>query len=169
MAEATLQKSFLLKKEAHQPEWFVVDGDNQIVGRLASAIAMVLMGKHKPTYTPHVACGDVVVVTNCERVRFSGTPARHDQIPYFTSKTDKKTYKYHTMYPGGLRKVAAEKYLKERPEVILQEAVRRMLPKNKLGSIMLKRLKLVVGGEHEYQAQQPQPFPMSLIKTVKTK
>ena len=168
MAQATLQKSFLLKKEEHNPGWYHVDGDGQIVGRLAVAIATVLMGKHKPTYTPHVASGDFVVVTNCERVRFSGSPARHNKIPYYTTKTDKKVYAYHTMYPGGRREVTAEKYLIERPEVILQEAVRRMLPKNKLGTVMLKRLKLVVGSDHEYQAQQPQPFPMDLIKTAKS-
>ncbi len=167
MAASALQKSFLLKKETHQPVWYHVDGESQIVGRLAVAIATVLMGKHKPTYTPHVASGDFVVVTNCDKVRFTGNPVRHNKIPGFTSKADKKTYVYHTMWPGGRREISAEKYFLERPDYILQEAVRRMLPKNKLGSVMLKRLKLVAGPGHNFQAQQPQEFPMHLIKVAK--
>lgn len=139
--------------------WFVVDGDNQIVGRLATKIATVLMGKHKPTYTPHILSGDVVVVVNAERVRFTGQPGRHDTHPYFTAKMDQRTYASYSGYPSGLKVKTASDLLARAPERILQEAVRRMLPKNKLGRQMLKNLKLYIGSDHPHQAQQPAAFP----------
>ena len=154
--------SYLMKKEDVRPEWYIADADGQIVGRLAAKIAMILMGKHKPTYTPHVACGDFVVVVNVEKVRFSGKPLSHRKHPYFTTKMAQKTYDKYTGYPSGLRFVPAAEVWEKHPERILREAVRRMLPKNKLRATMLKRLKLYVGPQHPHQAQQPLDLPEHL-------
>ena len=135
-----------------EQKWFVVDATDQVVGRLASEIAVILMGKHKPTYTPHVDTGDFVIVTNVEKVVFTG------------KKWDQKRYTWYTGYPG-LRAETAGKRLERRPELILRDAIRRMLPKNKLATQMLSKLKLYVGPEHPHQAQQPQPLE---IKTKKS-
>ncbi|MBX3443374.1 MAG: 50S ribosomal protein L13 [Planctomyces sp.] len=145
-------------------QWLVVDAEGQIVGRLATKIATILMGKHKPTYTPHVECGDGVIVVNCEKVRFSGKPLANSESPYFSSKMLTKEYEYYTGYPSGQRFVKAHEYLKRRPDHILREAVRRMLPKNKLGRHMLSRLKLYKGPNHPHQAQLPQDCPDVLLK-----
>jgi large subunit ribosomal protein L13 len=126
-----------------QPQWWHVDATDKVVGRLASDIAMILMGKHKPTYTPHVDTGDFVVVTNCEKVVLTGRKWQQKEYTWFTGYTGLKTEK-------------AEHRLQRRPELILQEAVRRMLPKSKLGRQMLTKLKLYAGAEHPHQAQQPQ-------------
>lgn len=150
------------KEEVCNPAWFVVDGDGHIVGRLATQIAMVLMGKHKPGYTPHVNDGDFVIVTNVERVRFTGGAMEHADVPYMSTKMSRKIYERYTGYPGGRRVRSAVELWQHRPEQILHEAIRRMLPKNKLGSQMLKRLRLVVGPEHNHQSQLPKPFPAHL-------
>lgn len=155
----TVQRTFVAKAETVSPEWFVVDGDNEIVGRLAARIATVLMGKHKPIYTPHVDTGDFVVVLNCDKVRFSGKPVADADNPYFTKKTMVKEYDHWTGYPGGRRVETAADLLTRKPEKVLSEAVRRMLPKNKLGRKMLSKLKLYAGTEHPHQAQNPQAFP----------
>lgn len=155
------------KEDVHDREWFLIDGDNQIVGRLATKIATVLMGKHKAGYTPHVDTGDCVIVVNCERVRFSGKAVRHDEIPYLTSKMEKKEYDSYSGFPSGRRVRSGVEVWEQRPEMILREAVRRMLPKNKLGRHMLKKLRLVTGGQHPYQAQQPKPFPAHLLPAAK--
>ena len=139
-----LQRTTQIKPAEVEPKWLHVDGTDQVVGRLATKIAMVLMGKHKPTYTPHVDTGDFVVVTNCDKVRFTG------------KKWDQKQYTWYTGYPRQ-RAIAAGDRLERRPELILREAVRRMLPKNKLASKMLAKLKLYPGAEHPHQAQQPEP------------
>lgn len=158
-----LQKSFLAKKETVQPEWYVIDGDAQIVGRLATQIAEVLMGKHKPGYTPHVDTGDFVIVTNVERVCFTGKALKHAKHPYFTKKMEQKEYQQYSGYAAGQKILSAAVVYERFPERILKEAVRRMLPKNKLAKHMLDKLKLVVGPEHPHQAQQPKPFPAHLI------
>lgn len=157
-----MSKSFMAKKEAVRPDWFVVDGDKQIVGRLATRLATVLMGKHKPTYTPHVDTGDFVVVVNADKVRFSGQPLAHDSHPYFTNKMLTRTYERYTGYPSGRVVETAADLLEKKPEKILQEAVRRMLPKNKLGRQMLKKLKLYAGPSHPHQAQEPVELPSHL-------
>jgi len=126
-----------------EQKWIHVDATDIIVGRLASDIATILMGKHRPIYTPHVDCGDFVIVTNVEKVALSG------------NKWREKKYTWYTGYPGQ-RSVTAEKRLEKRPEMILREAVRRMLPKNKLGRKMLSKLKLFVGPDHPHQAQNPE-------------
>jgi large subunit ribosomal protein L13 len=136
-------KTYVAKPGSLTPDWWHVDASGQTVGRLASAVAVILMGKHKPTYTPHVDTGDFVVVTQCEKVVLSG------------KKWQQKQYTRYTGYTG-LKSETAEHRLKRRPELILREAVRRMLPKSKLGRQMLTKLKLYSGPDHPHQAQRPQ-------------
>ena len=157
------QRTTMVTKEAAQPNWLVLDAEGMIVGRLATAIATALMGKHKASYTPHVNCGDVVIVLNADKVRFSGKEGRHPKHPYYTNKMEMRTYERYSGYPSGRKVTTAAKLLDHKPEMILHEAVRRMLPKNKLGRQMLKNLRLVCGTEHEHQAQQPRPFPQHLL------
>jgi large subunit ribosomal protein L13 len=140
--------TYMAKPGAVEQKWLLVDATDKIVGRLASEIAVILMGKHRPTYTPHVDTGDFVVVVNCEKVRFTG------------KKWDQKTYAWYTGYPGQKTIKAADR-LEKRPEMILQDAVRRMLPKNKLGTAMLSKLKLYVGPSHPHQAQSPEPTELA--------
>lgn len=157
-------KTYMAKASTVDHKWFVADADNQIVGRLATKIATVLMGKHKPTYTPHVDTGDYVIVVNCDRVKFSGKELAHDSHPYFSQKMLKKGYASYSGYPSGLKVVTAEKKLERGQSTqVLSEAVRRMLPKNKLGRQMLKKLKLFAGPTHEHQSQQPQEMPAYLL------
>ncbi len=158
-----LQKTYMAKPQDAQPKWYVLDADGQIVGRLATQLATVLMGKHKSTYTPHIDTGDYVIVLNAEKVRFSGKELAHPTHPYFTKKMLNKTYERYTGYPSGRRITTAATILERKPEMILREAVRRMLPKNKLGRKMLKKLKLCTGSEHQHQAQKPEPFPDHLL------
>jgi large subunit ribosomal protein L13 len=127
-----------------KPKWWVVDATDKVVGRLASDIAVVLMGKHRPTYTPHVDTGDFVIVTNAEKVKFTGR------------KWEQKRYTWYTGYPG-LRAETAARRLEDHPDRVLYDAVRRMLPKNRLGRKMLSKLKVIVGPDHPHQAQQPEP------------
>ena len=143
--EVVAQRSYVAKPGEIDAQWHVVDGEGAVVGRLASQIAMILMGKHRPTYTPHVDTGDYVIVTNVEKVAFSG------------NKWEDKTYTRYTGYPGQKSETAAS-LRKRLPERVLREAVRRMLPKNKLGRKMLAKLKTYVGPDHPHQAQQPQPL-----------
>jgi large subunit ribosomal protein L13 len=140
--------TYMAKPGAVEQKWLLVDATDKIVGRLASEIAVILMGKHRPTYTPHVDTGDFVVVVNCEKVRFTG------------KKWDQKTYAWYTGYPGQKTIKAADR-LEKRPELILQEAVRRMLPKSKLGAAMLTKLKLYTGANHPHQAQSPEPTELA--------
>ena len=136
-------KSYMAKPGELTPKWWHVDATDKIVGRLASDIAVILMGKHRPTYTPHVDTGDFIVVTNAEKVQFTG------------KKWSQKKYTWYTGWPGQ-RSETAEKRLEKKPEEILREAVRRMLPKNRLGRQMLDKLKVYAGTEHPHQAQQPE-------------
>lgn len=144
-------KTYMAKPAEVEQKWWLVDANEKVVGRLASDIAMVLMGKHRPTYTPHVDNGDFVVVINAEKVVFTG------------NKWDQKTYAYYTGYPGQKIDTAAD-IREQHPERILSEAVRRMLPKNKLGRRMLDKLKIYAGGEHPHQAQQPEAREMGVKK-----
>ena len=123
--------------------WYVIDAEGMVVGRLAAQIAPILMGKHRPTYTPHIDTGDYVIVTNVDKVVFTG------------QKWQQKSYQRYTGYPGGQREEAAWKLFERRPERILELAIQRMMPKNKIGRHMLAKLKLYVGPEHPHQAQQP--------------
>jgi large subunit ribosomal protein L13 len=139
-------KSYMAKKSEVPRRWFVVDAQGKILGRLASRIAMVLRGKNKPEFTPHLDTGDFVVVVNAEQVRLTG------------KKLDQKIYYRHSGYMGGLKDISARHLLKKKPEEILRHAVRGMLPKNSLGRHLLKKLKIYTGAEHPHQAQQPAPL-----------
>ena len=145
-------RTYMAKTNEVQRNWWHFDASDKVVGRLATEIAVLLMGKHRPTYTPHVDTGDFVVVTNVEKVKFSG------------NKWDQKRYTWYTGYPGQRSESAAERQEKK-PEMILEEAVRRMLPKNKLGRKMLSKLKIYVGPDHPHQAQQPQAREMGVKKS----
>jgi large subunit ribosomal protein L13 len=145
MMTPTTQKSPWLTKEAGeaQREWFVIDATGHTLGRLASRIAMVLRGKHKATYTPNVDMGDFVIVLNAGAVHLTGT------------KPDKKVYRHHTLYPGGIRTKIAKDVLATQPELAIREAVWGMLPKGPLGRRILKKLKIYRGAEHDHAAQKP--------------
>jgi large subunit ribosomal protein L13 len=137
-------KSFMAKKEQVEPRWLLVDADNAVLGRLASKVAMILMGKNKPTYTPHVDTGDYVVVVNAEKIKVSG------------KKADTKQYDYYTHFPGGHKFVSFEDMMAKKPERVFELAVRRMLPKTVLGRKMLKKLKVYRGPEHNHTSQKPE-------------
>jgi len=132
--------------ESVQHNWYVVDATNEKVGRLASKIAAVLRGKHKPSYTPHVDTGDYVIILNADKVRFTG------------NKIDQKVYLTYSGYPGGQKSTAAKELMEKKPHAILENAIRGMLPKTKLGRAMIKKLFLYTGDEHPHAAQKPQPF-----------
>lgn len=142
--QAKLQKTTLAKTAQVNPAWFVVDADNQILGRLAGKIATILMGKHKPQYTAHVDTGDFVIVTNCEKIRLTGR------------KAETKEYDRYTYHMSGRKVVSFARMIEQKPEKVITEAVRRMLPKSKLGRHMLSKLKVYRGQEHPHAAQQPQ-------------
>ncbi len=144
----TTQKSFWLTKEAGeaQREWYVVDLQGQTLGRAATKIAMVLRGKHKPTYTPNVDMGDFVVVINAGGVELTG------------SKADNKVYYRHTLYPGGLKRRLAKQVIADDAERAIRQAVWGMLPKGPLGRRIIKKLKIYQGAEHEHAAQKPRPL-----------
>ncbi len=139
-------KTTLEKEQTVQRDWYIVDASEQLVGRLATRIATILMGKHKPTYTPHLDCGDFVVVTHCEKVAFTG------------KKWRQKVYRRHTGHIGGLVTESAFSMREHHPDRVLQKAVQRMLPKTKLGRKMFKKLKIYSGSEHPHAAQEPKPL-----------
>ncbi|MGH7356188.1 MAG: 50S ribosomal protein L13 [Candidatus Rokuibacteriota bacterium] len=136
-------------------KWYLVDADGVVLGRLASRVATILRGKHKPTFTPHLDTGDHVVVVNADKVHLTGR-----------KRTD-KLYRWHTGYIGGLREVTAETMLKTHPERVVEWAVQGMLPKNRLGKAMAKKLKVYRGAEHPHAAQQPGPLPEALAPRVR--
>lgn len=139
-----MKKTTMRKPGESAAKWVVVDAAEQVVGRMASQIAMRLMGKHRPDYTPSFDCGDGVVVVNCEKVVFTG------------AKWDKKVYRRHSGYIGGLKELSARKVLSSHPDRIVYMAVKRMLPKGKLGEKMIKKLKIYAGPEHPHAAQNPE-------------
>lgn len=136
-------KTYTPKPEDIQREWFVVDAKDQTLGRLASQIAHILRGKHKPMFSPHMDVGDYIIVINCEKIRVTG------------KKLEEKMYYRHSGYPGGLRSVTLRQQLDKFPERVIQAAVRGMLPKNRLGRQMIKKLKIYAGESHPHEAQQP--------------
>jgi len=139
-------KTVSAKKESISQEWFVVDATNKTLGRLSTAIANRLRGKHKPEYTPHVDTGDYIVVVNAEKVRVTGN-----------KKTD-KIYHHHTGYPGGIKSITFDKLIDKAPEQVIEKAVKGMMPKNKLSRSMLNKLKIYAGSAHPHSAQQPMPL-----------
>lgn len=134
-----------------QRNWYVVDGTNQTVGRMCSRIAAVLRGKNKAYYTPHVDCGDYVIVINAEKIKFTG------------NKMEEKEYQNYSGYPGGQKIALAKDLIKRRPEVIIERAVKGMLPKNRLGRKMVKKLFVYAGAEHQHGAQKPQELTFSKL------
>ncbi len=138
----------MAKKEEVQHDWWVVDADGLTLGRMASKIATILMGKHKPIYTPHVDTGDYVIVLNADKITVSG------------KKAETKEYDYYTRYPGGHKYVSFADMMERKPEKVIEMAVRRMLPKSKLGGYMLDKLKVYRGSEHSHVAQQPKTLEM---------
>ena len=143
------QKSSLARKGRVNPSWFVVDADSQILGRMAGKIATILMGKHKSEYTPHVDTGDFVIVTNCEKIRLTGR------------KAQTKEYAHYTYYMGGRKVIPFSRMIESKPEKVITEAVRRMLPKTKMGRQMLSKLKVYRGEDHPHAAQQPQTLELN--------
>jgi large subunit ribosomal protein L13 len=141
-------RTFTAKEAEIERGWYLIDAEGQTLGRLASRIAPILKGKHKPIYTPHLDCGDFVVVVNAEKVRVTGR------------KLDQKFYHRHSGYPGGLTSINLRDQLARYPERVLQAAIRGMLPKNKLGRRMIKKLKVYAGDSHPHQAQNPRPLEL---------
>jgi large subunit ribosomal protein L13 len=144
----TANKCYQAKPGEVEQKWYVVDASDQVLGRLAARIATILMGKNKPTYTPHVDTGDFVIVLNAGRVKVTGR------------KKDNVVYMSYSGYPSGHHETGMRTMLERHPERVLQEAVRRMLPKNPLARKMLSKLKIYAGTEHKHQAQQPVPLPV---------
>lgn len=139
-------KTFLPRADNIERKWYVVDANDKVLGRLATQIAMRLRGKHKPEFTPHLDTGDFIIVVNADKIRLTG------------KKMDKKLYYRHTGYMGGLKVRTARQMLDKKPEEVIRLAVRRMLPKNRLGRKQLKKLKIYAGPEHPHQAQTPEPL-----------
>jgi large subunit ribosomal protein L13 len=137
-------RTYFPKEGDIKPQWFVIDADGQVLGRLATTIANIISGKSKPTYTPFLDTGDHVIVINAEKIRLTGT-----------KETD-KIYRHHSLYPGGLKEKAARFVRAEKPEHMIEQAVWGMLPKNKIGRKMLKKLKVYRGTNHRHQAQKPE-------------
>ena len=141
-------KTFTAKPQAVRREWYVVDAAGKTLGRLASEVARRLRGKHKPEYTPHVDTGDYIIVVNAEKVRVTGR------------KEQRKLYRHHTGYIGGLKTFTFEELRRRRPERIIERAVKGMLPKNPLGRAMYRKLKVYAGPDHPHAAQQPKPLDL---------
>ncbi len=142
-------RSYSAKRNQVHRDWYHVDADGLVLGRLATGIARVLMGKHKPTYTPHVDCGDFVVVTNADKIRVTGR------------KAETMIYPRYSYYPGGYKEIPFQRVLERHPDRIIKEAVRRMLPKNALARHLLKKLKVFASDTHPHGAQQPKPWAFS--------
>jgi large subunit ribosomal protein L13 len=141
-------KTYLAKPGEVEAGWYIVDATDKVLGRLAVKVAMTLMGKHRPTYTPHVDTGEFVVVINAEKIRLTG------------NKWADKQYQWYTGHPGGQKTVTAEHVRDTHPDRIIRDAIRRMLPKTRMGRNMLKKLKVYAGAEHPHQAQQPKELKM---------
>ncbi len=141
-----MNKTYSLKASEIQKDWLVIDAEGLTVGRLASEVAHLLRGKHKPTFTPHMDCGDNVIIINAEKVKFSG------------NKWSDKVYYRHTNHPGGLKQETAGQLLEKSPERILEKAIKGMLPKNKLGRQMYRNLYIYAGPDHKHEAQQPKEY-----------
>jgi large subunit ribosomal protein L13 len=144
MKESPGMKSYMAKKNQVEQKWLLVDAEEAILGRMAAEIAPVLMGKNKPTYTPHIDTGDFVIVINAEKIKMTG------------KKAEQKEYDYYTGYAGGHKYVSFAEMMERKPEKVVEMAIRRMLPRNRLGRQMLKKLKVYRGPSHEHQAQMPE-------------
>jgi large subunit ribosomal protein L13 len=145
-------KTISANKQSSTKEWFVIDAEGEVLGRLGSKVATILRGKHKPNFTPHADCGDNVIIINAEKVRLTGR------------KLDQKQYIRHTGYPGGQRFANPRQLLTRKPEAIIEYAVKGMLPKNKLGSAIFGNLYVYAGTEHKHEAQKPVTLNLNDIK-----
>ena len=141
-------KTYVTKPADVERAWYVVDAEGQTLGRLASSVATVLRGKHKPIYSPSVDCGDYVIVVNADKIAVTGR------------RLEQKRYYRHSLYIGGLKEISLRDQLQQHPERVIESAVRGMLPKNALGRKMFKKLKVYAGGEHPHAAQMPQPLEL---------
>jgi large subunit ribosomal protein L13 len=141
-------KTYVTKPAEVERAWYVVDAEGQTLGRLASSLATILRGKHKPIYNPAVDCGDFVIVLNADKITVTGR------------RLEQKKYYRHSLYMGGLKEISLRDQLQKHPERVIEAAVRGMLPKNALGRKMFKKLKVYSGAEHPHQAQQPQPLEL---------
>lgn len=137
-------KTFTAKPESVTRDWFVVDAAGKTLGRISTEIALRLRGKHKPEYTPHVDTGDYIIVVNADKVTVTGNKAKN------------KMYYSHSGFPGGIKEINFEKLLAKKPEMVLESAIKGMLPKGPLGRAMFRKLKVYAGAEHQHAAQQPQ-------------
>jgi large subunit ribosomal protein L13 len=137
-------KTFTAKPESVTRDWFVVDAAGKTLGRISTEIALRLRGKHKPEYTPHVDTGDYIIVVNADKVAVTGNKAKN------------KKYYSHSGFPGGIKEITFEKLLEKKPEMVLETAIKGMLPKGPLGRAMFRKLKVYAGAEHQHAAQQPQ-------------
>ena len=144
-------KTISANKSTRKKTWVLVDADGQTLGRLASRVAILLRGKHKPSFTPHVDCGDNVIVINAEKIKLSG------------NKWDDKTYVRHTGYPGGQRSLTANELFAKDPARLVEKSIKGMLPKNKLGASLFRNLNVVVGMNHAHEAQQPKTINLNAI------
>ena len=143
--------TYVPTKDSAEHRWLLVDAEGQTLGRLSTFVATRLMGKHRPSWSPAVDTGDFVVVVNAKKIRLTGR------------KLERKIYRWHTGYPGGLRQVAAGKLLKERPSRVFEMAIHGMLPKNRLGRKIRHKLKVYAGPEHPHQAQKPEPVKLRAL------
>ncbi len=139
-------------KDTVQKEWVLVDATDQVLGRLASRVAMILRGKHRPDFTPHVDCGDNVIIINAEKVKLTG------------NKAAQREYLRHSGYPGGQKSETVESLMKRRPAAVIERSIKGMLPKNRLGSELFRNLHVFVGPEHPHEAQKPQKIDLNTIK-----
>jgi large subunit ribosomal protein L13 len=142
--------TFMANAANVERKWYIIDAAGLPLGRVATQVATLLRGKHKVTFTPHVDTGDGVIVINCEKIVLTG------------KKLDQKMYRHHSGYPGGLKETPYRRIMETRPEFAMYQAVKRMLPKNKLGRQMLKKLRVYAGSEHEQQAQEPIAYEIKL-------
>ncbi len=142
------RQTFHAKNNEVPQAWHHIDATDQVLGRMATRIAVILMGKHKPQYTPHHDVGDFVVVTNAEKITLTG------------NKLDQKLYRTFSGHPSGQKTMTYRQMIEKKPELLIETAVRKMLPKNKLASVMLKKLKVYAGPDHPHQAQDPQPLEL---------
>lgn len=139
-------KSYMAKTDEVERKWHIIDAEDKVLGRLATEVATILSGKHKAIYTPHVDTGDFVIIVNASKVKLTG------------KKLSQNNYTYHTGYPGGLRQVPYKQLMEEKPEKIIELAVRGMLPKSKLGRKMIKKMKVYGGADHGHEAQKPEVY-----------
>ena len=143
-----ISKTTQINKDTVQRKWFIIDATDQVLGRLATQAALLLRGKHKPVFTPHMDLGDHVIVINAEKIRLTG------------NKLEGKLYQHHTGYPGGLKTTTARKLLAEHPERVVFKAIEGMIPHNTLGSAIVRKLRVYKGPEHPHEAQQPEPLTL---------